>query len=156
MPTSNRTTRTTGPAEPVVLIHGYPLDGRSWEKQEAALLNAGYRVITYDRRGAGRSTQPVTGYDNDTLARDLDVLLRELNLDNVALVGFSMGTGEVGQTWSPIRRRQGSRKPRSSRRSSRSCFKPMTIPEGVPQAVFDGIVAGRDGGPLCVLLRTSS
>ncbi|MFE3168905.1 alpha/beta fold hydrolase [Streptomyces sp. NPDC059224] len=84
-----------GSGTPVVLIHGYPLDGRSWEKQEAALLAAGHRVIAYDRRGFGKSSQPGFGYDYDTFARDLDVLLTELDLRDVALVGFSMGTGEV-------------------------------------------------------------
>ena len=84
-----------GTGAPVVLIHGYPLDGRSWEKQEAALLDAGYRVITYDRRGFGRSSQPSVGYDYDTFAADLAALLTALDLHDVALVGFSMGTGEV-------------------------------------------------------------
>jgi non-heme chloroperoxidase len=83
----------SGPA--VLLIHGYPLDGNSWERQERVLLNAGYRVITYDRRGFGRSSQPTVGYDYDTFAADLNALLTHLALDNVALVGFSMGTGEV-------------------------------------------------------------
>ena len=84
-----------GTGAPVVLIHGYPLDGRSWEKQEAALLEAGYRVITYDRRGFGRSSQPGVGYDYDTFAADLAALLTVLDLRDIALVGFSMGTGEV-------------------------------------------------------------
>ncbi|GAA3580446.1 alpha/beta hydrolase [Kribbella ginsengisoli] len=84
-----------GVGAPVVLIHGYPLDGRSWEKQEAALLDAGFRVIAYDRRGFGRSSQPSVGYDYDTFAADLDVLLSRLDLQDVTLAGFSMGTGEV-------------------------------------------------------------
>jgi non-heme chloroperoxidase len=84
-----------GEGPPVVLIHGYPLDGRSFEKQEAALLAAGYRVIAYDRRGFGQSSQPAIGYDYDTFAADLDALLRTLELTDVTLVGFSMGTGEV-------------------------------------------------------------
>jgi non-heme chloroperoxidase len=84
-----------GSGEPVVLIHGYPLDGHSWELQHRALLEAGYRVITYDRRGFGRSSQPTVGYDYDTLAADLDILLGHLALEDVVLVGFSMGTGEV-------------------------------------------------------------
>src|ERR687889_2429334 len=84
-----------GTGQPVVLIHGYPLDGHSWEKQSAALLAAGHRVVTYDRRGFGRSSQPTTGYDYDSFAADLDTLLSELNLTDVVLAGFSMGTGEV-------------------------------------------------------------
>ncbi len=84
-----------GSGSPVVLIHGWPLSGASWEKQTAALLAAGHRVITYDRRGFGRSSKPGIGYDYDTFAADLDKLLRKLKLKKVALVGFSMGTGEV-------------------------------------------------------------
>jgi non-heme chloroperoxidase len=84
-----------GSGTPVVLIHGYPLSGRAWDKQLPALLAAGHRVITYDRRGAGASSQPATGYDWDTFAADLDVLLTTLDLDHVTLVGHSMGTGEV-------------------------------------------------------------
>lgn len=87
--------RDHGKGQPVVLIHGYPLDGNSWERQERVLLAAGYRVITYDRRGFGRSSQPTVGYDYDTFAADLNVLLDHLKLDDVVLVGFSMGTGEV-------------------------------------------------------------
>lgn len=86
-----------GSGQPVVLIHGYPLSGASWEKQIPALLDAGHRVVTYDRRGFGRSGQPTTGYDYDTLAADLDKLLEILDLTDVVLVGFSMGTGEVGR-----------------------------------------------------------
>jgi pimeloyl-ACP methyl ester carboxylesterase len=86
-----------GSGQPVVLIHGYPLDGRSWEKQTAALLDAGYRVITYDRRGFGLSSQPTVGYDYDTFAADLNTVLETLDLDDVVLAGFSMGTGEVGR-----------------------------------------------------------
>lgn len=84
-----------GSGSPVVLIHGWPLSGASWEKQTAALLAAGHRVVTYDRRGFGRSSRPGVGYDYDTLAADLDVVLTKLGLANVVLVGFSMGTGEV-------------------------------------------------------------
>ena len=79
----------------VVLIHGFPFSGRAWEKEEAALLDAGYRVITYDRRGFGGSSQPSVGYDYDTFVADLDMLLTKLNLQDVVLVGHSMGTGEV-------------------------------------------------------------
>ena len=84
-----------GAGRPVVLIHGWPLSGRSWENQVPALVDAGYRVITYDRRGFGESSQPWNGYDYDTFAADLDALLQHLNLTDVALVGFSMGGGEV-------------------------------------------------------------
>src|SRR5437764_13824190 len=84
-----------GSGQPVVLIHGYPLNGHSWERQERVLLAAGYRVITYDRRGFGQSGQPTTGYDYDTFAADLNTLLDHLGLTDVVLVGFSMGTGEV-------------------------------------------------------------
>jgi non-heme chloroperoxidase len=84
-----------GSGFPVVLIHGWPLSGASWEKQTAALLAAGHRVITYDRRGFGRSSKPATGYNYDTFAADLAAVLEALSLDKVDLVGFSMGTGEV-------------------------------------------------------------
>ena len=84
-----------GAGPPVVLVHGYLADGRSWEKQEADLLTAGYRVITYDRRGSGFSSRPAVGYDYDTLAADLGVLLEELDMRDVVLVGCCSGTGEV-------------------------------------------------------------
>jgi non-heme chloroperoxidase len=83
----------SGPA--VVLVHGYALNGNSWEKQEKALLAAGHRVITYDRRGSGASSRPSTGYDFTTLAGDLDALLTKLDLREVVLAGFAMGTGEI-------------------------------------------------------------
>lgn len=86
-----------GTGAPVLLIHGFPLDGSSWEAQEAALLDAGYRVITYDRRGFGQSSQPSVGYDYDTFAADLNTVLETLDLRDVTLVGFSMGTGEVAR-----------------------------------------------------------
>jgi non-heme chloroperoxidase len=86
-----------GSGNPVVLIHGYPLSGASWEKQATALLNAGYRVITYDRRGFGKSSQPTTGYNYDTFAGDLQKLVTELKLSDFTLVGFSMGGGEVAR-----------------------------------------------------------
>src|SRR4051794_18021375 len=84
-----------GSGDPVVLIHGYPLNGNSWERQERALLARGYRVVTYDRRGFGRSSQPTVGYDYDTFAADLHALMEHLDLHDAALVGFSMGSGEV-------------------------------------------------------------
>ena len=87
--------RDHGSGAPVVLIHGYPLDGNSWERQERVLLAAGYRAISYDRRGFGRSSQPTVGYDYDTFTADLNALLEHLGLEDVVLCGFSMGTGEV-------------------------------------------------------------
>jgi non-heme chloroperoxidase len=84
-----------GSGEPVVLIHGYPLSGRAWDKQVPVLLEAGRRVITYDRRGFGKSSQPTTGYDYDTFAADLNALMEKLDLRDAVLVGHSMGTGEV-------------------------------------------------------------
>lgn len=84
-----------GNGAPVVLIHGYPFSGVAWEKQEALLLENGYRVITYDRRGFGLSSKPSTGYDWDTFSQDLHTLLSDLNLFDVTLIGHSMGTGEV-------------------------------------------------------------
>ena len=129
-----------GQGQPVVLIHGYPLDGHSWEKQSAALLKAGYRVITYDRRGFGKSSQPTTGYDYDTFAADLKVVLDTLDLTDVVLVGFSMGTGEVGRYLGTY----------GSQRVAKAAFlaslEPFLLqtddnPTGVPQEVFDGILA---------------
>jgi non-heme chloroperoxidase len=129
-----------GEGQPVVLIHGYPLDGHSWEKQSAALLADGYRVITYDRRGFGQSSQPTTGYDYDTFAHDLKVVLDTLDLSDVVLVGFSMGTGEVGRyvgTYGTGR---------VAKVAFLASLEPFLLktddnPEGVPQEVFDGISA---------------
>ncbi len=128
-----------GDGPPVVLIHGYPLDGRSWEKQEAALLAAGHRVIAYDRRGFGQSSQPSFGYDYDTFAADLDVVLRTLDLNEVTLVGFSMGTGEVTRYLGAY----GC--DRISRAVLLGPIPPFFLqtddnPEGVPQQVFDGFI----------------
>jgi len=86
-----------GSGKPVILIHGYPLSGASWEKQVPVLLNGGYRVITYDRRGFGKSSQPTEGYDYDTFANDLRELVTQLKLEDFALVGFSMGGGEIAR-----------------------------------------------------------
>jgi pimeloyl-ACP methyl ester carboxylesterase len=86
-----------GSGKPVVLIHGYPLSGASWEKQVAVLLAAGHRVITYDRRGFGKSSQPTIGYNYDTFAEDLHKVVKHLDLHDFALVGFSMGGGEVAR-----------------------------------------------------------
>src|SRR3954454_8165627 len=84
-----------GEGQPVVLIHGFPLNGASWEKQTSALLEAGHRVIAYDRRGSGKSSQPTVGYDYDTFTADLNTLMETLALRDAVLAGFSMGTGEV-------------------------------------------------------------
>ncbi|MFF4837961.1 alpha/beta fold hydrolase [Streptomyces sp. NPDC001315] len=129
-----------GSGRPVVLIHGYPLNGHSWEKQERVLLEAGYRVITYDRRGFGQSSQPTVGYDYDTFAADLKVLLEHLDLRDVALVGFSMGTGEVTRYLG----RYGSE--RVSRAALLGAIPPFLLktednPEGVDASVFEGIKA---------------
>ncbi len=86
-----------GSGSPVVLIHGWPLSGRSWEKQVPALVEAGHRVVAYDRRGFGKSSQPWEGYDYDTFAADLDALMTHLDLRDATLVGFSMGGGEVAR-----------------------------------------------------------
>ncbi|GAA2042148.1 bromoperoxidase [Agromyces tropicus] len=127
-----------GSGQPVVMIHGYPLDGSSWEKQSAALLQAGYRVITYDRRGFGRSSKPTTGYDYDTFAADLKAVLDTLDLREVVLVGFSMGTGEVGRYLGTY----------GSDRIAKAAFlgslEPYLLqaddnPTGVPADVFAGI-----------------
>jgi peroxiredoxin len=129
-----------GSGQPVVLVHGYPLDGNSWEKQSRALLDAGYRVITYDRRGFGRSSRPTTGYDCDTFAADLNTLLETLDLHDVTLVGFSMGSGEVARYLGTF----------GSERVSKAAFLaslgPFLLqtddnPDGVPQSVFDEISA---------------
>src|SRR4051812_11519947 len=116
-----------GVGQPVVLVPGYPLDGRSWEKQETALIGEGYRVITYDRRGFGRSSKPTVGYDYNTLAHDLDVLLDVLGLSDIVLVGFSMGRGRSPAT-SAGSAPTGSRRSLSLPPSSRSCSRPRTTP----------------------------
>jgi peroxiredoxin len=133
-----------GEGQPVVLIPGYPLDGRSWERQEAALLDEGYRVITYDRRGFGRSSMPTVGYDFDTLAHDLDVVIDVLGLRDVVLVGFSMGTGEVARYLG----RYGSE--RIAKVAFLAPLQPFLLqtednPTGAPQEVFDGIGAAVTG-----------
>jgi pimeloyl-ACP methyl ester carboxylesterase len=128
----------TGP--PIVLIHGFPLSGRSWEKQIPPLLNAGFRVVTYDRRGFGNSSQPSVGYDYDTFASDLNRLLTELDLHDVVLGGFSMGGGEVARylgTYGPDRVRA------AVFMSSIPPFllKTPETPNGIDQSVFDDIQA---------------
>jgi non-heme chloroperoxidase len=126
-----------GAGQPVVLIHGYPLSGRAWDKQVPALLDAGYRVITYDRRGFGRSSQPATGYDYDTFAADLNTLLEDLDLHDAVLAGHSMGTGEVTRYLG----RYGSA--RIAKGVLVAPIPPYLLqagdnPGGVPQSVFDG------------------
>jgi non-heme chloroperoxidase len=128
-----------GTGQPVVLLHGYPLNGQSWERQEAALLQAGYRVIAYDRRGFGQSSKPTTGYDCDTFAHDLDAVLDALGLQDAILVGFSMGTGEVARYLG----RYGSSK--VAKVAFLAPLQPFLLQTdgnagGVPQSVFDGIV----------------
>jgi non-heme chloroperoxidase len=127
-----------GSGRPIVLIHGYPLDGHSWEKQQRVLLEAGFRVITYDRRGFGKSSQPTVGYDYDTFAADLNSLLDHLDLPDVILCGFSMGTGEVTRYLGTY----GSR--RVSKAVLMGAIPPFLLktddnPEGVDGSVFEGI-----------------
>jgi non-heme chloroperoxidase len=127
-----------GAGQPVVLIHGYPLNGHSWERQERALLEAGYRVIAYDRRGWGQSSKPTVGHDYDTFAADLNALLEHLDLNDVVLVGFSMGTGEVTRYLG----RHGSG--RVSKAALLGAIPPFLLktddnPEGVDNEVFEGI-----------------
>ena len=129
-----------GSGSPVVLIHGWPLSGASWEKQTAALLGAGHRVITYDRRGFGRSSRPAVGYNYDTFAADLDTVLSTLNLADVSLVGFSMGTGEVTRYIG----KYGTRRVRKAvliGTLGPYLVKTADNPEGVDRSVFDGIKA---------------
>ena len=128
----------SGTGRPVVLIHGWPLSGASWEAQVPALVAAGYRVIAIDRRGFGDSSQPTTGYDYDTFAADLNTVLEILDLRDVVLVGFSMGTGEIARYLGNY----------GSKRVAKAAFlaslEPFLLqtednPLGVPQSVFDGI-----------------
>jgi len=130
-----------GSGKPVVLIHGWPLNGNSWERQQAALLAAGHRVITYDRRGFGRSSQPSVGYDYDTLAKDTMHLLNTLDLNDATLVGFSMGGGEVARYMGKY----------NEGRVTKTCFmasiapalrKGGNNPEGVDPAAFEQVKAG--------------
>ena len=135
-----------GAGQPVVLIHGYPLSGASWAPQTQALLAAGYRVITYDRRGFGKSSQPSEGYNYDTFASDLNVVLNTLDLRDVLLVGFSMGTGEVGRYTATY----------GTDRLAKIAFlaplEPFLLqtddnPTGLPQEVFDGIISAAKADP---------
>jgi non-heme chloroperoxidase len=129
-----------GSGTPVVLIHGFPLDGHSWERQVGPLLQAGHRVVTYDRRGFGASSQPTVGYDYDTFAADLDTLMETLDLRDTVLVGFSMGTGEVTRYLGA----HGSERVRGAVLLAPVppfLLKTEDNPEGVDQSVFDGIMA---------------
>jgi non-heme chloroperoxidase len=129
-----------GSGPPVVLIHGYALNGQSWEKQETALLAAGHRVITYDRRGFGASSRPSTGYDFDTLAADLHVLLSRLDLRGVVLAGFAMGSGEIIRYLAA----HGSERVRAAALVAPLLpflLKTSDSPEGIDRSVFDGITA---------------
>ena len=129
-----------GSGSPVVLIHGWPLNGASWEKQTAALLAAGHRVITYDRRGFGRSSQPAVGYNYDTFASDLNTVLTSLSLTDVCLVGFSMGTGEVTRYIG----KYGTKRVRKAvliGTLGPYLVKASDNPDGVDASVFDGLKA---------------
>jgi non-heme chloroperoxidase len=129
-----------GAGQPVVLIHGFPLNGASWEKQVPMLLEEGHRVILYDRRGFGKSSQPTVGYDYDTFAADLNIIMNTLDLRNAVLVGFSMGTGEVTRYLGNYG---------SERVAKAALFGPLgpyllqaeDNPEGVPGKVFEDIKA---------------
>jgi non-heme chloroperoxidase len=127
-----------GSGKPVVLIHGYPLNGASWEKQTAALLAAGHRVITYDRRGFGKSSQPTIGYDYDTFAQDLRKLVTALELRDFALVGFSMGGGEVARYLGKYGS-DGVAKAVFLSAVPPFLLKAADTPEGVDKSVFTGI-----------------
>src|SRR5579862_8938405 len=127
-----------GSGKPVVLIHGYPLNGASWEKQTTALLSAGHRVITYDRRGFGKSSQPTTGFNYDTFAEDLRKLITHLDLKDFTLVGFSMGGGEVARYIGKY----------GTKHMGKAVFisavppfllKTTDNPQGVDKSVFDGM-----------------
>ncbi len=127
-----------GAGKPVVLIHGWPLSGASWEQQVPALVGAGYRVLTYDRRGFGSSSKPTSGYQYDTLAADLHALVTKLDLHDMALVGFSMGGGEVARYLAKYG------KERVSKAVFMAAIPPFLLktadnPEGVERSVFEGI-----------------
>ena len=133
-----------GAGQPVVLIHGYPLSGRAWDKQVPVLLDAGHRVITYDRRGFGHSSQPTSGYDYDTFAADLNTLVEHLGLYDAVLVGHSMGTGEVTRYLGSY----GSA--RVAKAVLISPIPPYLLqagdnPDGVPQSLFDGFAQAARG-----------
>jgi non-heme chloroperoxidase len=124
-----------GSGQTVLLIHGYPLDGSSWERQTREILDAGYRVITYDRRGFGQSSRVQDGYDYDTFAADLDKVMTTLDLHDVILVGFSMGTGELAR----YARLFGT--DRVAKFAFLASVEPGMLGQGQPQEKFDGIYA---------------
>jgi non-heme chloroperoxidase len=129
-----------GSGNPVVLIHGFPLSGRAWERQERALLAAGHRVITYDRRGFGKSSQPSVGYEYDTFAADLDKLVTALDLRDFDMAGHSMGGGEIARYLG----KYGSARVRRAAIISGVppyLLKTEQTPNGVPQQIFDQIEA---------------
>jgi len=132
-----------GRGSPVVLIHGYPLSERAWERQVKVLLDAGCRVITYDRRGYGQSSKPASGYDNDTFAHDLEGLLVTLELNHVSLVGSCMGGGEVARY---LGRYGSARVDKAVFVSSITPFLLRTDdnPEGVDRSAFDVLAAGHE------------
>jgi pimeloyl-ACP methyl ester carboxylesterase len=130
-----------GEGRPVVLIHGWPLNGGSWERQSAALLAAGYRVITYDRRGFGKSSQPAGGYDYNTLAKDTYQLLERLDLKDVTLVGFSMGGGEVARYMGKYNEGRVS-KVGFTASIAPALRKSGSNPEGVDPATFEQVKRG--------------
>ena len=129
-----------GTGDPVILIHGWPLSAQMWEYQTQVLVEAGHRVISYDRRGFGRSDKPWSGYDYDTLAKDLNDLITGLDLENVTIVGFSMGGGEVSRY---IGNYGTSKLKKAALVSSVAAFMLKTDdnPDGVPQETFDGFKA---------------
>ena len=127
-----------GSGQPVVLIHGYPLSSASWEKQVPALLDAGYRVIAYDRRGFGKSSQPTEGYNYDTFAADLQKLITHLDLQQFALVGFSMGGGEIARYFGKYGS-NGVSKAVIIGGVPPFLLKTYDNPEGVDASVFEGI-----------------
>jgi non-heme chloroperoxidase len=133
-----------GAGPPVVLIHGYPLSGASWEKQVPALLAAGFRVITYDRRGFGKSSQPASGYDYDTFCDDLRKLVMHLGLREVCLVGFSMGGGEVARYVGKYGS-EGVRKAVILSGVPPYLLQASDNPDGVPKDVFSGLEAAAIG-----------
>src|ERR1700722_20001478 len=139
-----------GSGQPVVLIHGYPLSSRAWDKQLPPLLDTGNRVIMYDRRGFGQSSQPSSGYDYDTFAADLNTIMEELDLRNAVLVGHSMGTGEITRYLG----KYGSN--RVAKAVLISPIPPYLLqaddnPEGLPGAMFDGFVQSAEADGLAWL-----
>jgi non-heme chloroperoxidase len=127
-----------GSGKPIVLIHGYPLSGASWERQLPILLDAGYRVVTYDRRGFGKSSQPTTGYNYDTFAEDLHKIIAKLKLNDVTLAGFSMGGGEVARYIGKYGSK-GIAKTVIISGVPPFLLKTSDNPEGVDASVFEGI-----------------